>query len=107
MLKEAGEQEVAVRKSWRFYENRDAALAAHTAHEKEPDTSEMLGHLQVPVLVVCGRQDMNLEEAQRIAKAIPGSRFTLMEMTGHGSLLFRPGLFAQIINDFKGEIVAT
>lgn len=67
LLKEAGEPEVATRKSWRFYEDRDAALKAHTAHTREPDTSEMLGDLKVPVLVACGRQDMNLGEAQRIA----------------------------------------
>lgn len=105
LLLEAGEAVLTPRKSWRFYENRDAALKAHTAHQHEPDTSEMLGHLQVPVLVVCGRQDMNLAEAQRIAQAIPSSHFKLMEMTGHGSLMFRPGLFAQLVNDFKGELV--
>lgn len=100
LLKEAGEPEIAMRKSWRFYEDRDAALKAHTAHTREPDTSEMLGDLKVPVLVGCGRQDMNLGEAQRIAAAIPGSEFHLMEMTGHGSPFFRPGLFAQIVSEF-------
>jgi len=104
LLLEAGEQVLTPRKSWRFYENRDAALKAHTAHQQEPDTSDMLGHLQVPVLVACGRQDMNLAEAQRIAGAIPGSAFRLMEMTGHGSLMFRPQLFAQLVNDFKSEL---
>lgn len=100
LLKEAGEPEVAMQKSWRFYEDRDAALKTHTAHTREPDTSNMLGHLKVPVLVACGRQDMNLGEAQRIAAAIPGSEFHLMEMTGHGSPFFRPDLFAQIVCEF-------
>lgn len=101
LLKEAGEPEVATRKSWRFYEDRDAALKAHTAHTREPDTSEMLGDLKIPVLVACGRQDMNLGEAQRIAAAIPGSEFHLMEMTGHGSPFFRPALFARIVSEFS------
>ena len=100
LLKEAGEPEVPMRKSWRFYEDRDAALKAHTAHAREPDTSGMLGDLKVPVLVACGRQDMNLAEAQRIAAAIPGAEFHLMEMTGHGSPFFRPALFARIVSDF-------
>jgi len=100
MLKEAGEPEVVMRKSWRWYLDRDAALKAHTAHSREPDTSEMLSRLQVPVLVGCGRQDMNLKEAQRIAAAIPGSTFQLMEMTGHGSPFFRPALFAEIVTEF-------
>ena len=78
----------------------EAALKTHTAHTKEPDTSEMLRHLKTPVLVACGRQDMNLEEARRIAGAIPGSQFKIMEMTGHGSPSFRPGLFASLVTDF-------
>ena len=100
MLSDAGEAQVVRRKSWRFYENREAALKAHTAHVHEPDTSEMLGHLEIPVLVACGRQDMNLAEAQRIAAAIPGSEFHVMEMTGHGSPFFRPALFASIVSNF-------
>lgn len=101
MLEETGEPAVAPRKSWRFYENRDAALNAHTAHEKEEDTSEMLGELPVPVLVACGRQDMNLAEAQRIAAAIPNCECQIMEMTGHGSPFFRPALFTSLVSKFQ------
>jgi 3-oxoadipate enol-lactonase len=105
LLEEAGEPAVAFRKSWRWYEDRDAALQAHTAHKNEVDTSTMLGHLTVPVLIACGRQDMNLKEAQRIAGAIEHSEFHLMEMTGHGSPFFRPALFAKIVTDFGGANV--
>jgi 3-oxoadipate enol-lactonase len=98
LLKAAGEPEVSMRKSWRFYEDRDAALKAHTAHQNEPDTSELLGELDAPVLIACGRQDMNLAEAERIAGSIPGSHLHIMEMTGHGSPFFRPGLFVDIVN---------
>lgn len=101
MLEAAGEPAVTPRKSWRFYENRDAALKAHTAHQKEEDTSELLGNLPVPVLVACGRQDMNLAEAQRIAAAIPGCECRIMEMTGHGSPFFRPGLFVSLVTSFQ------
>ncbi|MBK81994.1 MAG: 3-oxoadipate enol-lactone hydrolase [Gammaproteobacteria bacterium] len=100
MLAEAGEPEVPLRKSWRFYEDREAARKAHTAHERESDLSEGLGHLEVPVLVACGRQDMNLAEARRIAGAIPGADFEIMEMTGHGSPFFRPGLFVALVRGF-------
>lgn len=100
LLAEAGEPEVAMRKSWRFYEDRATALKAHTAHEHEPDMSERLGHLGVPVLVVCGRQDMNLVEARRIAAHIPSAEFHLMEMTGHGSPFYRPALFASLVSEF-------
>jgi 3-oxoadipate enol-lactonase len=102
MLQEAGEPEVLIRKSWRWYLDRDAAFKAHTAHTHEADTSEMLGHLKIPVLIACGRQDMNLAEAERIAQAIPTSTFKIMEMTGHGSTNFRPGLIVQLVNEFLG-----
>jgi 3-oxoadipate enol-lactonase len=105
LLLEAKEPVIEPKKSWRFYENRDAAFNAHTAHLHEPDTSEMLGDLKVPVLVACGRQDMNLAEAKRIANAIPGGKFELMEMTGHGSPFFRPELFAKIVNDFNSKLI--
>jgi 3-oxoadipate enol-lactonase len=101
LLAEAGEPTVSPRKSWRFYENREAARMAHTAHEKEPDLSEQLGDLPVPVLIACGRQDMNLAEAQRIAAAIPGSAFHVMEMTGHGSPFYRPDLFVRLLSEFQ------
>ena len=60
----------------------------------------MLGKLNVPVLVVCGRQDMNLAEAERIARHIPNSHFHVMEMTGHGSPFFRPRIFVDIVTSF-------
>jgi len=101
LLKAAGEPEVTLRKSWRFYENRDAALKAHTAHQKEEDPSELLGNLPVPVLIACGRQDMNLAEAQRIAAAIPDCECRIMEMTGHGSPFFRPDLFVSLVTRFE------
>jgi len=104
MLADAGEPIVEMQKYWRFYENRDAAFKTHTAHKGEEDMSEKLGNLNVPVLVVCGRQDMNLAEAQRIAANIPDSDFQIMEMTGHSSPFYRPGLFTSIVTEFKGKL---
>lgn len=104
LLRAAGEPIVTPRKSWRFYEDRDAALKAHTAHQGEPDLSESLGSLNAPVLIACGRQDMNLPEAQRIASATPGSTFEIMEMTGHGSPFFRPDLFVSLLAGFAHRL---
>jgi len=104
LLAEAGEPAVVTEKYWRFYEDREAALKTHTAHTGEEDTSEMLGHLEAPVLVACGRQDMNLDEATRIARHIPGSEFHIMEMTGHGSPFFRPALFNALVTGFKDKL---
>ena len=103
MLAKAGEPLYPSQKYWRFYEDRDACLSAHTAHPRGPDTPKLLKHLTVRVLVAGGRQDMNLGEAERIAKATPGATFTIMEMTGHGSPMFRPALFAEIVKRFQTE----
>lgn len=103
LLAQAGEPMVEMQKSWRFYEDREAARKAHTAHEQEADTSGMLGDLPVPVLVACGRQDMNLAEAERIAAAIPGCELKVMEMTGHGSPFFRPDLFVELVSGFRRQ----
>ena len=100
LLEEAGEPAVVARKYWRFYEDREAARLAHTAHEQETDPTDLLASVEVPTLVACGRQDANLPEAERIAAAIPHAEFTIMEMTGHGSLFFRPALFAELVTSF-------
>ena len=43
MLKEAGMATPERRKYWRFYENRDAALACHTAHQRERASHSVSG----------------------------------------------------------------
>ena len=99
LLREAGKTPPEAKKYWRFYTDREAARKAHTAHSVEPDTSEQLSGLKVPVLVACGRQDMNLAEAERIHRATAGSQFEVMEMTGHGSPFFRPTRFVELVRD--------
>ena len=94
-------------KYWRFYENRDAALLCHTAHQREGDTNALLHNITAPTLVACGRQDMNLAAAQEIAELIAGARFEVMEMTGHGSVFFRPDLFAGLVTDFASRLNAS
>jgi 3-oxoadipate enol-lactonase len=42
MLKDAGMAIPERQKYWRFYENRDAALACHSAHQREGDTMAAL-----------------------------------------------------------------
>ncbi|MBV06491.1 MAG: 3-oxoadipate enol-lactone hydrolase [Gammaproteobacteria bacterium] len=100
LLKEAGKKEIDIKKYWRFYENRDAALQHHTAHEKDTDITEKLSMISKPTLVACGRQDMNLSEAKRISKILPVSKLEIMEMTGHGSPFFRPSLVVEIVKNF-------
>ena len=102
LLKKAGEPIVAHQKYWRFYENRQAAFKAHTAHEAQEDVTDLLANVVAPTLIACGEQDLNLAESRRVAKIIPNGRFELMPMTGHGSALYRPILFAALLCDAFG-----
>ena len=104
MLKRAGITTPERQKYWRFYENRDAALACHTAHHREGDTMAAMPTIVAPTLVACGRQDMNLKSAEEIARLIPGATFEIMEMTGHGSIFYRPDEFVRLISDFKARL---
>jgi 3-oxoadipate enol-lactonase len=47
---------------------------------------------------------MNFAAAQEIAQLIPGARFEVMEMTGHGSIFYRPDLFARLVTDFASRL---
>ena len=104
LLKTAGLDIPERQKYWRFYEDRDAALLCHTAHQREGDTNALLHNITAPTLVACGRQDMNLAAAQEIATLISGAQFEVMEMTGHGSIFFRPDLFADLVRDFAPRL---
>ena len=104
LLQEAGAPIIERQKYWRFYEDRNAALQAHTAHTHEEDTSELLGQINKPILIACGRQDMNLAEAERIARHTAGAEFQVMEMTGHGSPFYRPNLFVKLLKGFAKKL---
>ena len=57
-------------------------------------------------MVACGRQDMNFTAAREIAQLIPGAHFEVMEMTGHGSVFYRPDLFVRLVTDFAPRLNA-
>ena len=64
-----------------------------------------LSAITVPSLVACDRQDMNLDSAQEIAALIPGATFAVMEMTGHGSVFYRPDEFVRMVTDFRASLI--
>ena len=107
MLRSHGIATPLRQKYWHFYENRDASLLCHTAHQREGDTMAALPAIRLPTLVACGRQDMNLAAAQTVAAYIGGSRLKIMEMTGHGSVFYRPDVFVHWVIDFKGSLRRT
>ncbi len=100
MLLNAGEVLPKLHKHWRFYEDRDSALLAHTAHEGEPDLTEALSVVALPVLVACGEQDVNIDQSRRIAEHIPHAIFASIPMAGHASVFYRPDRFVDLVVNF-------
>lgn len=64
-----------------------------------------LSAITAPTLVACGRQDMNLDSAKEIAALIPGATFAVMEMTGHGSVFYRPDEFVRLVTEFRTSLI--
>jgi 3-oxoadipate enol-lactonase len=97
---EAGIPEPVRDRAWFQHADQKEALRSLTAHVDQPDPTDALATVAVPTLVVCGRQDVNLPQAERIAALMPDAELLVMEMTGHGSVLSRPDLFAELLVDF-------
>lgn len=96
----AGLPAVEIDRVWFAHEHDKECLRSLTAHVGQPDPTPELADVAIPTLVACGRQDVNLPEAERIAALIPDAELQVMEMTGHGSVLSRPDLFAALLLDF-------
>ena len=65
---------------------RSVAFAIRSVVVRSSDRHALLGTIRdVPVLVLAGEEDrrFSVEEARRMADAIPGSRFALLRRTGH------------------------
>jgi 3-oxoadipate enol-lactonase len=78
--------------------------AAQEAMALRPDSSALLAKITVPTLVLVGSQDAITppEEAERMAAAIPGARFEVIEGAGHLSNLERWDAFNAALAAFLG-----
>jgi 3-oxoadipate enol-lactonase len=89
--------------AWREHRDAHEAMRALTAHRDQADPTPELAQIALPTLVACGRQDVNLPEAERIAKVLPSAEPRIMEMTGHGSVMSRPDLFVELLVEFAAR----
>jgi proline iminopeptidase len=73
------------------------------------DLNPELAKFHFPVLVGCGRFDMNVAPlvAWNIHKAIPGSEFVVFDKSGHMPFFEQPDEFVRVVNKFlSGETVS-
>ena len=81
-----------------------AQLAAIVGH----DTSERLGGVTVPTLVIHGTEDrlMELENGELVARLIPGARLEVLEGSGHMFFWEQPERSAQLVREHAASAAA-
>ena len=78
------------------------AIGALHAMKNRPDSTPLLATIDVPTLVIHGREDqiIPLSEAQAVHKAIPNAQLVVLENAGHLPNLEQPDLFNDAVLDF-------
>ena len=81
---------------------KDAFLRQQRAILGRIDSRPHLAAIQVPTLVLCGRQDglTPLERHEEIAAAIPNARLSVIEDCGHLSTMERPAAATAMMRDW-------
>src|SRR6185436_8348454 len=105
---------------WLFYapEKRDAFIAQVSPSVYSKTINETLEHdiqrfdlnpeirkFKFPTLVITGRYDINVAPsvAYKIHKAIPGSKFVVLERSGHLPFFEEPEAFVRAVEGFLGS----
>ncbi|MBT5810093.1 MAG: alpha/beta fold hydrolase [Rhodospirillaceae bacterium] len=81
---------------------KDAFLRQQKAILGRSDSRPGLTDIDVPVMVVCGRQDLAtpLESSEEIASLTPGARLCVIEECGHLSSMERPHAVTALMRDW-------
>ena len=66
------------------------------------DVSRRLGEIRAPTLVLCGGDDAitPVEEAERLARGIPGAELVVLAGCGHNSFVDRQEAFLGAVRDW-------
>lgn len=71
-----------------------------------PDSTGMLGTIDVPTLIIVGDEDVPtpVKEARLMHERIPGSRLEVIAQAGHLAGLERPAAFNHLLTEFLGAL---
>jgi pimeloyl-ACP methyl ester carboxylesterase len=77
-------------------------VGALKAMKERPDSTPLLGEIDVPVLVVCGEEDqvIPLAESEGMHEALPNSDLAIIPGAGHLPNLEQPLNFNEVVWDF-------
>jgi len=80
--------------------------ALHALRDR-PDSTPLLGRIQVPVLVIAGEDDQITPQAgmQEMAHAIPNAEFVIIGAAGHLTPVEQPGAVNAAIETFLEKLV--
>jgi pimeloyl-ACP methyl ester carboxylesterase len=81
---------------------RSCSWAVTTVVPRRPDQHALFAKIQAPVLVIAGAQDATfpVPETRRMADAIPGSRFVVLDNAAHLAALEVPDQVNELIDGF-------
>jgi len=82
-------------------------VGALRAMAERPDSSALLGTIDVPTMVVGGLEDEITppDELRLLAESIPRSRLELLERCGHLCPMERPAAFNHVLGEFLGTLL--
>jgi len=103
-----GEPHIADSVVGRIRRCRPAGIAAcQAAMASRPDSTQLLGAVSVPALVIHGEQDaiVSLDEARSTAAALPHGELVVMPGVGHLTNLEDPAAFTATLREFLGALV--
>ena len=85
---------------------KTAATAMRARSERIDYLNGVLPRIEVPVLIVVGRQDefTPVAKAEEMHAAIPGRKLFVIEDAGHMPNLERPGEFNEIVREFLAGV---
>ncbi|MCA9166932.1 MAG: alpha/beta hydrolase [Planctomycetales bacterium] len=86
--------------------HRTTIAAALRGMAERPDMTERLGEIDLPVLVICGSEDVitPAEEMRQVAAALPRATYLEVPHAGHLSPLENPGIVNGEIRAFLGSL---
>ena len=84
-------------------------IGALEAMMQRPDSTPILGSIDVPTLIIVGEEDVPtpVKEARAMHERIPGSVLQVIESAGHLANLERPAAFNHVLSEFLVSLTAS
>ena len=87
----------------RDHHDQEAMRAAMAATLLHPDLLPFVEQVRAPTLIATGDHDPNLASSRRALPAFATARLIELELTGHGSVLWRPDVTTDAVLRFLDE----